>query len=237
MTPTVGSLFSGIGGMDLGLERAGFQVRWQVENDAYATRVLAKHWPDVQRYGDIRTVDWRSVERVDLVAGGFPCQDISHANVAGRRGLWGSQSGLWRQFALAVRRLRPGFVLLENVATWRAWVPVVRSELYRLGYSSVPLRVSAADFGAFHLRPRVVVVGYAHRHRQSALRVDAEMAELSRAPRPHWPYGRQPPPEALGVADGLPDRVHRLRGIGNSVVPQSAEWLGHRLHALMSESA
>jgi len=77
--PTFGSLFAGIGGIDLGLERAGWECRFQVEWDAYCSRVLAKHWPDVPRYGDITTVDWSSVERVDLLAGGFPCQPVSLA--------------------------------------------------------------------------------------------------------------------------------------------------------------
>ena len=77
--PTFGSLFAGIGGIDLGLERAGWRGRWQVEWDPFCQRVLAKHWPDVQRYGDITTVDWSGVERVDLLAGGFPCQPVSGA--------------------------------------------------------------------------------------------------------------------------------------------------------------
>src|SRR5262245_58763257 len=76
--PTVGSLFSGIGGMDLGLERAGFEVRWQVEIDLFCRRVLAKHWPGVKRYGDIRGVG-EGLEWVNGIAAGFPCQDVSHA--------------------------------------------------------------------------------------------------------------------------------------------------------------
>jgi DNA (cytosine-5)-methyltransferase 1 len=82
-----GSLFSGIGGMDLGLERAGMECRWQVEIDDYATKVLEKHWPAVPRFRDVREVGKHNLEPVDLIAGGFPCQDISNADPRTRIGL------------------------------------------------------------------------------------------------------------------------------------------------------
>jgi DNA (cytosine-5)-methyltransferase 1 len=76
-----GSLFSGIGGIDLGLQRAGMTPAWHSEIEPYACRVLAKHWPDVPNLGDIRDIDWTRVAGVDLVAGGYPCQPFSHAGV------------------------------------------------------------------------------------------------------------------------------------------------------------
>lgn len=79
---TVGSLFSGIGGLELGLERAGMQVVWQVEFDPFCQQVLAKHWPEVKRYGDIRELRGDELEPVDLICGGFPCQPHS---LAGQR--------------------------------------------------------------------------------------------------------------------------------------------------------
>lgn len=109
---TVGSLFSGIGGLDLGLERAGMEVRWQVEIDPYCQRVLAKHWPNVTRYGDIKTIDWTEVEPIDLVCGGFPCQPVS---LAGKRRAQDDPRWLWPEFARCLRVLRPRFALLENV--------------------------------------------------------------------------------------------------------------------------
>ena len=133
--PTVGSLFSGVGGFDLGLERAGFEVRWQVEIDPFCNQVLAKHWPEVPRYGDVRDIGLRLAGRrvddavgdrdsaahgdgayprnLDLICGGFPCQDLS---VAGKRaGLAGDRSGLWFEFHRILSELRPTFVLIENV--------------------------------------------------------------------------------------------------------------------------
>uniref|UniRef100_UPI0035617122 DNA cytosine methyltransferase n=1 Tax=Stieleria sp. TaxID=2795976 RepID=UPI0035617122 len=93
MTLTFGSLFAGIGGIDLGFERAGMTCKWQVEIDDYARRVLAKHWPDVRRHDDVRTWPQPDTERVDVIAGGFPCQDISYAGKGA--GLAGERSGLF----------------------------------------------------------------------------------------------------------------------------------------------
>src|SRR5690606_7177861 len=110
---TVGSLFSGIGGIDLGLERAGMETRWFSEIDPYASRVLAKHWPNVPNHGDITQIDFRAVEAVDVLCGGFPCQDLS---LAGKRaGIDGERSGLWSEYVRAIRDLRPRYVLVENV--------------------------------------------------------------------------------------------------------------------------
>ncbi len=112
---TVGSLFSGIGGIELGLERTGgFKTVWQVEIDSYAQKVLAKHWPDVTRYGDIREVGIHNLAPVELMCGGFPCQDISNAGK--RAGIEGSRSGLWSEFYRLICELRPQYVLVENVA-------------------------------------------------------------------------------------------------------------------------
>src|SRR6266704_6055187 len=111
---TYGSLFSGIGGIDLGLDRAGFQCQWQVEINEYAQKVLAKHWPDVARYGDIRTVGKHILEAVDLIAGGFPCQDISNAGK--RAGIEGERSGLWSEYFRVICELRPRYIIVENVA-------------------------------------------------------------------------------------------------------------------------
>ena len=111
-------LFSGIGGFSLGLERAGMQTVAFCEIEPFCRAVLAKHWPGVKIYEDIRTLTAATLERdgiaVDVICGGFPCQDIS---VAGRgAGLAGERSGLWREYFRLVGELRPRVVIVENVA-------------------------------------------------------------------------------------------------------------------------
>ncbi len=116
MTLTFGSLFAGIGGFDLGFERAGLECKWQVEIDPYCQRVLAKHWPEVRRHDDIRTFppDGSDEWRVDVICGGFPCQDISDAGK--RAGIDGERSGLWAEYARILGAIRPRFAVVENVA-------------------------------------------------------------------------------------------------------------------------
>lgn len=109
----VGSMFAGIGGFDLGFERAGFEVVWCIEWDKNAQAVLRKRFPDATIYGDIREVDPAQLARVDVVCGGFPCQDLS---VAGKRaGLSGERSGLFHDAMRLVRKLNPKLLVLENV--------------------------------------------------------------------------------------------------------------------------
>lgn len=157
---TVGSLFSGIGGFDLGLERAGMRVRWQVEIDPYCQRVLAKHWPHVQRYGDIQSVDWGTVEPVDVLCGGFPCQDISLAGKGA--GLAGERSGLWFEYARAIEALTPRYVIIENVAALRSrGLDQVLGSLAALGYDAEWHCIPASAVGAPHRRDRVWIVAYA----------------------------------------------------------------------------
>jgi len=157
---TVGDLFAGIGGMSLGLERAGFTIRWQVEVEAYCENVLARHWPDVLRRRDVRFAGAATLPPVDLIAGGFPCQDISAAG----RGIGierGHRSGLWREFARIVRELRPSWVLIENVPALRSrGADRVLGDLEAAGYACWPLVVGARHVGAPHRRDRVWIVGY-----------------------------------------------------------------------------
>ena len=101
--PTMGSLFAGIGGFDLGFESAGFTTKWQVEIDPYCQRVLAKNFPHAKRYVDIRTVTGEQLGYVDVLCGGFPCQDISNAGL--RAGIEGERSGLWSEYARRIMEL------------------------------------------------------------------------------------------------------------------------------------
>src|SRR5215471_17499230 len=110
---TYGSLCRGIGGIDLGLDRAGFECRWQCEIDEFCRKILAKHWPHVRRYGDIKQLTGGELEPVDLICGGYPCQPFSQA---GKRGGENDPRHLWPEFARIIRILRPRYVLLENVS-------------------------------------------------------------------------------------------------------------------------
>lgn len=152
------SLFTGIGGMDLGLDRAGMTCIGQVEIDPYCRAVLAKHWPDVKRMEDVRDVTAESFERPDLICGGFPCQDIS---VAGKgAGLTGARSGLWYEMLRVIRAFRPRWVLAENVPALRTrGADAVLDDLERAGYTCWPLVVGAEHVGAPHRRRWVFIVG------------------------------------------------------------------------------
>ncbi len=256
---TIGSLFSGIGGLELGLERAGLgPVAWQVEKDPFCRSVLAKHWPDVEKHEDVRTAG--PLARVDLICGGFPCQDVSSAGKGA--GLDGERSGLWREFRRIVSELRPALSVVENVASGaRRWLPFVRRDLHLLGYRTRAFAFSASDVGAPHLRRRIFVVA-----------ADPERIELRDEPR--WrgrPRGQgsalaadhgadrnvgdadrrgeqeqgqlsgqvggraadagwwASEPEVGRVADGVPGRMVRLRALGNAVVPQCAEAIGRMI--------
>jgi len=147
--------------------------KWQVEIDDYANRVLAKHWPNVPRHDDVRTFptaerDWS----VDLICGGFPCQDIS---IAGKgAGLAGERSGLWYEFARIIGEIRPSYVIVENVAALLArGMGTVLGDLSTLGYDAEWHVIPASAVGAPHRRERVWIVAHAHGRQVHRLRADA----------------------------------------------------------------
>jgi DNA (cytosine-5)-methyltransferase 1 len=177
---SIGSLFSGIGGLELGLERAGLgPVLWQCEIDPYCRAVLARHWPAATRYEDVRELSGAALPRVDVVCGGFPCQDVSDA---GRRaGLAGARSGLWYEYARIVEEARPRVVVVENVrGLLGRGLDVVAGRLDDLGYDVEVTRIRAADVGAPHLRERVFLVAVADADR-SGRRDDGRGQEAGRA--------------------------------------------------------
>ena len=277
MTLTVGSLFSGIGGIDLGLERAGMKVKWHSEIEPYACRVLKKHWPDVPNLGDIKNVDWQQVESVDVIAGGYPCQPFS---LAGKRQGETDERHLWPHFLRAISVLRPRFAILENVRGHLSMgFDRVLGDLAENGYDAEWQIVSAASVGALHRRERIICLAYPNNSgsRTSECGTDCKRAEESQE-RKHaqrwtcgcsdslantdgeflgkhrpsddvrftnriWrdiPRGQkandsrewwQTEPDVGRVADGVPYRVDRLRGLGNAVVPQVAEYIGRLIIA------
>jgi len=160
---TFGSLFAGIGGFDSGFEAAGMRCLWQVEIDDACNRVLERHWPGVRRYRDVKEVGGHNLERVDLICGGFPCQDLS---VAGRRaGLAGERSGLFFEFMRIIDELSPAWVVIENVpgllsSAGGGDMATVLWTLAKLGYGYAYRVLDAQYFGVAQRRRRVFVVGH-----------------------------------------------------------------------------
>lgn len=154
---TIGSLFSGIGGLELGLERAGLgPVLWQAERDAFCRAVLAKHWPDAHRFSDVREVTSAAAARVDVLCGGFPCQPVS---VAGKRLAQDDPRWLWPEFARIAAELRPRAIVVENVPGLRtAGLRDVLADLAALGFDAEWTHLGAGEVGAPHLRDRLFLV-------------------------------------------------------------------------------
>ena len=299
---TFGSLFAGIGGFDLGFERAGFQCRWQVEIDDYATKILEKHWPKVHRQRDIRECNASNLEQVDCIIGGFPCQDISYAGRGA--GLAGERSGLFFEAIRLVRELQPRAVVLENVAALLTrGLDKVLGTLAEVGYDAQWHCIPAAAVGAPHIRDRVFVIAYSMRNsyciddnskqarnqqdtiasgvgcgshqgkspdvanadserlseagcskggcgssgccssrsnaniasmeRQRAIAIGAS-EKLRDACNGGW-WSTEP---AVGrVANGIPNRVDRLRCLGNAIVPQVAEVVARMTLELLQQDA
>ena len=180
----IGSLFSGYGGLDLAVMKVtGAEVAWHCEWEDAPSAILDKHFPGVPNYRDVSKVDFTQVEPVDILTGGFPCQDLS---LAGKRaGLKdGTRSGLWSEFARAIEELKPRLVVIENVrgllsatahsdmepCSWcvgdESGEPTLRAlgavvgYLASIVYSCKWTSVRAADAGAPHNRFRVFIIAY-----------------------------------------------------------------------------
>lgn len=155
---TYGSLFSGIGGIDLGFDRAGMKCLWQVEIDDYATSVLEKHWPDVRRFNNVKTVGSHNLATVDVICGGFPCQPHS---VAGKRKGADDDRNLWPEYLRIITELRPTWVVGENVpGIITTYLNTVLSDLESEGYSTQTFNLPAAAFDANHRRERIFIVAH-----------------------------------------------------------------------------
>jgi len=163
----MGSLFAGIGGFELGLERGiqGSQTIWQVEQDPFCRRVLQKHWPNSQLFDDVKTVGKHNLDPVDLICGGFPCQDISVAG-SGAGIYEGKRSNLWWEMYRIIGELRPRFAVLENVPVLiNRGLGDILGALSDIGYDAEWQIISARDQGAPHLRRRVFIVAYSGKAR------------------------------------------------------------------------
>jgi DNA (cytosine-5)-methyltransferase 1 len=274
-----GSLFTGIGGIDLGLERAGMECAWQVENDPYCIKVLEKHWPNTWRYEDVKQIhglvahpnsQWSQpsarktvsggqdtktpysqsgsgsgagpalcttgeraecsdcLPTVDLLAGGFPCQPHS---VAGRRRGAEDDRNLWPEYLRLIRETRPRYVIAENVlGIVSTYIDTVLSDLEGESYTCWAFNIPACAFDAPHRRERIFIVanadgtGRQEWEKQTAKTVQRINTNY-RETGTHWTTE----PDVGRVAHGVPRRIHRLRGLGNAVVPQVAEWIAQRI--------
>lgn len=217
---TFGSLFTGIGGMDLGLERAGMSCRWQVEIDQFCQNVLVKRWPNVTRFRDIRELQYDKLESVDLICGGFPCQPFSSASAGKRRGIEDDRY-LWPEMRRVIQVAKPTWVIGENVThiDGPALEQVV-SDLEKLNYEvAPPFEVPACAFGYDHKRSRYWIIGYSDSNRKSGLSFNAEASGMPQS---------DSVTKRVGTKNGISKRLDRprLKALGNAVVPDIMEWLG-----------
>lgn len=246
---TFGSLFAGIGGFDLGFERAGMTCKWQVEIDDYATKVLEKHWPHVHRERDIRQCGKHNLEPVDVICGGFPCQDVSRNG--SMSGVYGQRTGLFQEAVRVVREIRPECVVLENVSgLLDGGIGEVLWNLAEIGFDAEWDVLPACAVGADQIRERVFILAYT-KHGRLARRRGIDCVEatclystgvcdiispggnfkadkaLAGVSRTQTQWNREP--AIPRVANGVPRRLDRCRGLGNAVVPQVSQWIGQRI--------
>jgi len=163
---TGGSLFTGIGGLDLALEACGVEVKWQVENNEYCNKVLERHWLDVKRKSDIRTTDFRELEHVDLVFGGFPCQPFS---VAGKNKGEADERNMWPDTLRAIRESGCQYAFLENVPNLltHQYFGTILADLASIGFNAEWDCFTASEVGAPHRRKRLFILAYSTSQRLS----------------------------------------------------------------------
>lgn len=223
---TYGSLFTGIMGLDLGLESCGVgPALWACESDPYARAVIQHHRPGLRIYNDVRDIDERAA-RPDIICGGFPCQPVS---VAGKRKAQKDTRWLWPFFAGVVARLRPSVVFIENVHGLRsAGLRDVLADLAALGFDAEWGCFSACETGAPHTRLRLFILAHSDREPRPAW-VRARPEHAGSQSLPSWDHREMPEAirlvsdaDAQRVADGLPREAHRLRLAGNACPPAQA---------------
>lgn len=230
------SLFAGIGGFDLGLERTGgFETVAVAETDTYAARILAKHFPRAPNIGDVTKAEYPDA---DIICAGFPCQDLSNAGK--RAGLAGERSGLFWEVVRAVRMVRPRVVVLENVAALHnRGLGEVLGALAALNYDAVIHCIPASHVGAPHDRDRTWIVANAIGRERWAQSYNRALGRMGRKQQSvpwdrDWQSALR---EFRGMDDGLSYRVDRIDTLRNSVVPQIPELIGNAILASMKDTA
>lgn len=244
---SVGSLFSGIGGIELGFERTGgFETKWFVECDPYAQAVLRKHWPTIPCYNNIKQIDFRRFDKVDVLTGGFPCQDISLNGK--RKGITGKRSGLWKEYARAIGEIRPRIAFIENVSNLsNLGLNEVLADLAEVGYDAEWFNIRASDFGAPHKRERLFIIAYFDNDRCKGNGKCCEMLEKKKFEKlfafnqeqmenvfQNWKVELSES-NVCRMANGVSNWAHRIRCLGNAVVPQTAEFFAKRIKEKLDE--
>lgn len=232
-------LFSGIGGFSLGLERSGLcETVAFCEIEPFPRKVLAKHWPGVKIYEDVRTLTAKQLASdgiaVDVICGGFPCQDISATGAQAGIGE-DTRSGLFRHMLRIADETRPKFVIFENVARLLSgpkevpgkWFWEFLGALAEVGYDAEWCSITAAGIGAPHERDRVWIIAYPHASQFErggiSRRIYTEHANFSDA---CWGKDKSGVVRAL---NGVPNQMDRLAALGNAVVPQIPELIGRAI--------
>ena len=241
-------LFSGIGGFSLGLERAGMKTVAFCEIEEFPRKVLKKHWPNVPIYEDVRELnatrlDADGITGIDVICGGFPCQDISDAGH--QAGIDGERSGLWREYERIIGELRPQYVIVENVAALlNNGLSRVLGGLASIGYDAEWNCIQAAAVGLPHFRDRVWILAYPAQSRQATVlsEIDFACEKSARETRERFQLcgtrsgGTRWVPNGCicSVVDGVSAELDGLATAGNAVVPQIPEIIGR---AIMESAA
>lgn len=231
------SVFAGIGGLDLGLERAGMKCVAQIEINPFCQRVLTKHWPNVPKFGDIRNVGKNKkyqLPSADLIVGGYPCQPYSYS---GQRRSADDDRHLWPEYFRLINELNPAWVVGENVPGITTTIlDDVLSDLARIGYSTAVFIIPACAVNALHKRDRVFTISHSDQVSISSRvgiqrkHTTAQKSVFSPRPGESLERAREATRAAYTrVANGLPNRVDRLAALGNAVYPGVGEFIGRHI--------
>ncbi|WP_321331914.1 DNA (cytosine-5-)-methyltransferase [uncultured Bacteroides sp.] len=225
---THGSLFSGIGGFELGAQWCGIETLWNCEIERFQGKILKKHFLKAMHYEDIRKL--QSPEYVDIISGGFPCQDVS---IAGKGiGIKGDRSGLYIEMFRIIREIRPKYVLIENspMLLIRGFEQIL-CNLSKIGYNAEWQCLSGTDFGIQQGRERLYCIAYNREIickrgiKESIFRKPYLSGESARV-YPGWRTRRDiPSPRTIRKANDIPNSLDRIRSLGNAVQPLVAKYL------------
>ena len=215
-----GSLFSGIGGFDLGAEMVGIKTIWNCEVNEFNRGQLKKLFPDTKQYEDIRKVS--HPEPVDIISGGFPCQNISIAASKKRDGVDGEKSGLWREMLRICGEVRPKYVVIENShAILSKGFITILNEFAQIGYDAEWQTLRGFQFGIPQRRRRLYAIFYS-----SSIGNRMEKRQIfSRWDKFIYPAWRDTEPKIYGMGDVIPNRVDKHRALGNAVQPLVAKYI------------